>query len=103
MDAYLLTASYKGLSDKSDNEKTNSWANARFDPIRSWLTVRRDLLNSSALNKEDWDITLSSCIEVSKRKFCKPSVFVHSVPHRAVPLKLLAIGYQLTSNNFVKA
>jgi len=39
-------------------------ANTRFDPIAGWFQVRRDLFNSSVLNKEDWDITLSSGIEV---------------------------------------
>jgi len=60
---FLVITMNKSLSAKT---KTNSWANARFDQIRSWSQVRRDLLNSSTLNKEDWDVTLSSGIEVNE-------------------------------------
>jgi len=49
----------------SAKAKTKPFANTRFDPIRSWSLVLRELISSSALNKEDWDITLSSGIEVS--------------------------------------
>ena len=45
--------------------KTKPLSNTRFDPIRSWSLVLRELISSSALNKGDWDITLSSGIEVS--------------------------------------
>jgi len=51
----------RSLSGKT---KTDSLANTRFDPIRSWSKVRRDLFNSTTLNKEDWDVTLSGGIEV---------------------------------------
>jgi len=49
----------------SAKAKTKPFASTRFDPIRSWSLVLRELISSSALNKEDWDITLSSGIEVS--------------------------------------
>ena len=49
----------------SAKAKTKPFAHTRFDPIRSWSRVLRELIRSSALNKEDWDITLSSGIEVS--------------------------------------
>ena len=50
--------------NRSSAAKTKS-ASSRLDAIRPWSVVRRELFNSSVLNKDSWDITLSSGIEVN--------------------------------------